>query len=312
MRHWKPLSIAAVVLVLVFHAGFVKPPLDFPQGGHAVIEEGMTVSDAARLLEEKRIIRSSSFFAWLVGTFADSGGVRSGTYSFEKPATVYRVAERLTRGEFGAALVRVTFPEGTTVREMADILEMTLPGFDSESFETRAKEHEGYLFPDTYLFAPGISPDAVIATLRETFDEKVVAIEEEIARFGKPLDDVVIMASLLEKEARLYGTRRIVAGILWDRLDLGIALQTDAVFGYILGTTTFSPTFDQLEIDSPYNTYQHTGLPPGPIANPGIEALRAAVNPEKTPYLYYLTGADGTMHYAETFEEHVANRRFLR
>jgi UPF0755 protein len=103
-----------------------------------------------------------------------------------------------------------------------------------------------------------------------------------------------------------------VAGILWKRIEIGMPLQVDAVFGFIYGKPTFSPTFDELEVDSPYNTYKNKGLPPGPIGNPGLDSIRAALEPVSSPYLYYLTGVDGTMHYSRTFEQHVANRRFLR
>ena len=140
--------------------------------------------------------------------------------------------------------------------------------------------------------------------MRSTFDEKT----KDIA----PTRDVIIMASMLEKEARQLETRRVIAGILWKRLERGMPLQVDAVFGYILDRDTFSPSLNDLSINSPYNTYTHTGLPPGPIGNPGLESLDAALHPVETPYWYYLTGADGTMHYARTFAEHVANRKYLK
>lgn len=301
-----------IVFILILQAAFIKPPQAFPVGGLVLIEEGMTVRDAANLLEERNIIRSSSFFAFLIETFGDSGGVRSGTYGFEERLTVFAVADRLSRGDFGASLIRVTIPEGATVREMAVLYADAIPGFDAEQFKKLARPEEGYLFPDTYLFAPGTTPETAILTMREQFDAQVATIQEEIDAYGAPLHDVVVMASLLEREARLFETKQIIAGILWKRIDIGMPLQVDAVFGYILDTETFSPTFDQLEIDSPYNTYTNLGLPPGPIASPGLDSLRAAVNPIETPYLYYLTGADGTMHYGRTFEEHKANRRFLR
>lgn len=312
VAHKKCIGIGLLVFFLFFHAAFVKPPLAFPTGGLVFIEEGMTVSEAAQLLEQEKIIRSSAFFSFLIKTFGDGGGVRSGTYGFEKPLFVYGVADRLTQGDFGASLIRVTIPEGATVREMGLLYEKAIPGFDREKFIALAKPHEGYLFPDTYLFAPGTIPETVINVMQKTFDERISDIQEDIDTFGEPLEDIVIMASLLEREARQFETKQTVSGILWKRIEIGMPLQVDAVFGYILDTETFSPTFDQLEIDSPYNTYTNRGLPPGPIANPGIESLLAAVTPKSSPYLYYLTGADGQMYYGRTFEEHVANRRFLR
>lgn len=296
----------------MLYVGFIRAPHAFPAGQLVTIEDGMTVQDAARILEEKNIIASSFLFNFLAGHFS-AVGVRSGTYSFEKKLPVFSVVYRVAYGITGAPLIRVTVPEGATTREIAQLFADAVPGFSAERFRALATSKEGYLFPETYIVAPGITEEAVVALMERTFSEKIVAIQDEIDAFGKPLQDVVTMASILEKEARLYETRQTVAGILWKRIEIGMALQVDAVFGYIYDTETFSPTFNQLTAtDSPYNTYQHKGLPPGPISNPGLEALKAAVNPIKTSYLYYLTGSDGTMHYSRTFDEHVANRRFLK
>ncbi len=116
------------------------------------------------------------------------------------------------------------------------------------------------------------------------------------------------MASLLEKETKADEDRRIVSGILWHRIDIGMALQVDAVFGYIKGIDTYHPTAADLEIKSPYNTYLNRDLPPGPIGNPGKDALLAALMPEPSSYLYYLTDESGALHYAATFDEHKANK----
>ena len=307
----KILSSALVVGTLLI-TGFIASPFHFPRGTVLTVPEGTTVQEVGDLLEEENIIRSSLFFVSLVRLFGGERGVASGVYSFERPLSVFYAAYRLNRGETGLPFVKVTIPEGATVRTMALTLNDQLPGFNSEKFLELAKPFEGLLFPETYVFTPGVSPETVIQAMRDEFEKNIASLQGDIDAFGKPLLDVVIMASLLEKEARLYETKQTVAGILWKRIALDMPLQVDAVFGYILNTDTFSPTFDQLDIDSPYNTYLNRGLPPGPIASPGLDSLRAAVNIIETPYLFYLTGKDGTMHYAKTFDEHVANRRFLR
>jgi UPF0755 protein len=120
------------------------------------------------------------------------------------------------------------------------------------------------------------------------------------------------MASIIEREARKSETRRIISDILWRRIELGMPLQVDAVFGYILGKSGYAPNFEDLKIISPYNTYLNRGLPPGPIANPGLDSILAAVEPKPNDWLYYLTGSDGKMYYAKTFEKHVANRVHLK
>jgi UPF0755 protein len=143
----------------------------------------------------------------------------------------------------------------------------------------------------------------IVERMRENFDARVTGL----ALGGRSLSDTVTMASLLEKEARSDEHRRLVAGVLYNRLVKNMPLQVDAVFGYIFNRDTYSPSPTDLKVDSPYNTYTHRGLPPGPINNPGIAALTAAANPTETNYLYYLTGKDGTMYYATTYEGHKLN-----
>ena len=160
---------------------------------------------------------------------------------------------------------------------------------------------EGYLFPDTYLFLPGAETEQIIGTMRDNFKKKA----------GDIAQDIVIMASLIEKEVPASDDRRIVSGILWKRLEIGMPLQVDAVFPYITGKREV--LLDDLKINSPYNTYLYKGLPPGPIANPGLDAIEAARNPKETPYLYYISGKDGKTHFAKTYEEHLKNKeKYLR
>ncbi|PIR85541.1 endolytic transglycosylase MltG [Candidatus Kaiserbacteria bacterium CG10_big_fil_rev_8_21_14_0_10_45_20] len=304
--------LGALFVALVFYASAIKPPRAFPVGQLIDIPEGVSIREAGIILQQQKVILSGEFFSFLILLYGDDAGVRSGIYEFERPLSIFGVTSRVLSGNTGSPLVRVTFPEGLTVRQMATTLESTLPHFDTERFLEEALLYEGFLFPDTYLFSPNVKPERIVSVMREAFDEKVASIEEEINAFGRSMEEVVTMASILEREARRYETKQIVAGILWKREREGILLQVDAVFGYIFERETFNPTFDDLEVDSPYNTYKNPGLPPGPIANPGIDSIKAAVNPIETKYYYYLTGADGRMHYARTFDEHVANRRFLR
>lgn len=301
------------ILAITFLTVAVIPPASFPRGGVVTIPEGSSVQTVGEILEQSQIIRSSIFYTALVSFFGAGSSVRAGTYGFEEPISVFHVVYRTVKGDTGLPLIKVTIPEGSTVRDIGRILSLSLSSFDEEEFIEKATGYEGYLYPETYLFTDGVTPETVINTMRVEFERAIEPLSEEINLYSASIRDVVIMASLLEREARQYETKQIVAGILWKRLEINMPLQVDAVFGYIYGVDTFSPTFDQLTAtDSPYNTYKNKGLPPGPIANPGFESLKAAVNPIETPYLFYLTGSDGRMHYGRTFEEHVANRRFLR
>ena len=226
---------------------------------------------------------------------------------------IFLIAHRLFAGDFGLSETRVTFQEGITVRDIAAQVADSFPGISAKNFLLVGQPYEGYLFPDTYFFSPSADALSIVAAMRANFNTKMAPLFSEISASTHSLSDIVIMASLIEKEARTTANRRIVAGILWNRLARGMPLQVDAVFGYIYGRDTYSPSFSDLKVDSPYNTYTHKGLPPGPIDNPGLDSLEAAANPTKTDYLYYLTGTDNLMHYAKTYVGHQANlREYLR
>lgn len=273
------------------------------------VQSGDTVSEVADALAEAKIIRHPRVLYFFIRFFGGERGIRAGTYRFNEPQNLYTVANRLMSGETGIAHLRITFPEGESTREMAmraeDIFGLT---FSADEYLAVAKPHEGYLFPDTYLFPPDATPPSIVNHMRENFDTRTALITPDILRSGHTLSDIVIMASLIEKEARTTENRRLISGVLWNRLALGMPLQVDAVFGYIKGKPTYSPSLEDLQIDSPYNTYRNQGLPPGPINNPGLNALTAALYPTKTDYLYYLTDKEGVMHYAKTFAEHKLNR----
>lgn len=309
-KAWRPrvwLLVTALFMVIATYAFFIAAPSStFPLT--VVIESGQSVESAALELAEAGIVSSPKSFYVVTRLASGKEGIRAGAYLFEEPESLLGVVRRLVTGDTGISALRITFPEGETVREMALRVAEVFPHILAENFLKEGAAYEGYLFPDTYFFYPHATSSIIVRTMRENFDRKIASLTSDIHRVGISIQDVVTMASLIEKETRTPEDRRIVSGILWDRIDLGMALQVDAVFGYIKGTKTYSPTFDDLEIDSPYNTYKYRGLPPGPIGNPGLDALTAAVYPTKTPYLYYLTGNDGNMYYARTFEEHKTNR----
>jgi UPF0755 protein len=302
-------SILVFVCIAIVGMVALSPPGHFPADVKVSIEEGDSAHTVSHTLKEAGVIRHPLLFTRFLQGTGQSGALRAGTYFFSAPENMLRIATRLTQGDEGLSSVSITFPEGSTVREMSVRVQTVFPHISQEDFSTAAGPFEGYLFPDTYLFSPAATASTIVETLRETFNKKIHILEEDIAASGKSLSDIVIMASLLEKEARTSMVRRTVAGILWERIALGMPLQVDAVFGYIFGRSTYSPSFDDLRVDSPYNTYRHRGLPPGPIANPGLESLRAALNPLQTEYLYYLTDANGEMHYAKTYAGHQENQR---
>ena len=182
-----------------------------------------------------------------------------------------------------------------------------MPEFNNREFMSRAQE--GYLFPDTYFPRPGESTDAILSVFDNTFRSKISKIQKEIKASGHTLEELLTMASILEKEASKTKDRQQIAGVLWYRVKIGMPLQVDAVFPYILGKNTFQLTTDDLKFDSPYNTYTNKGLPPGPINTPGLDSILAAATPIKSKYLYFLSDKAGNFHYAVTYAQHLANKK---
>jgi len=294
---------------LYAYFGMYRPPVLFPIRTMVTIPEGATITDTARLLATEHVIRSAVAFRAVLRVADPEAQVRAGDYSFDRRLTLLETIGRVTRGEFGLEPVTITIPEGATTYRMAELFAAKLARFDAAAFEAVARDKEGYLYPDTYVFLPNATASQVLDAMERTFYERLRTVEDKVATFGRPLHEVVTLASLLEKEAYRDEDRREIAGVLWRRLAVGMPLQVDAVFGYIERRETFSPKYSNLEVDSPYNTYRHTGLPPGPIGSPSIASIEAAVTPEETTALYYLHGRDGSLHLARTFSEHIRNRR---
>jgi UPF0755 protein len=280
------------------------PPSDFPKDSILTIAEGMSVSQIANHLQKEHYISSPIMFRILAERSGKS--VLAGEYFFDKPESVFTIFSRLSVGDQGLDLVRVTIPEGFNKSEIAKLLKEKIDNFDEKYFLANSKE--GYLFPDTYFFSKEEKTKDVLKAISENFDKKMASIQKELDAFGRPLSEVLNMASIIEEEARTTETRRIISGILWKRLEIGMALQVDVTFQYVNGKDTYELTSSDLTIDSPYNTYKYAGLPPTPISNPGLDSIKAAITPTKTNYLYFLSSKQGTMYYAADFEGHKLNR----
>lgn len=310
--------IESIVLIIIFflllYSVAWRAPRPFPEHILVTIESGEPLSQIATTFEDENVVRSSFWLKTFVSILGGERNVIAGDYYFPKASSVFGVLGMITKGEFGLSPIKTVVPEGLNSTEIAEVLGATLPKFDKENFIDEAKKSEGYLFPDTYFFMPNAKADDIIAMMHENFARKVNALKDDIDKFNKPLEEVVIMASIVEDEARTIETRRIIAGILWKRLKLKMPLQADATFKYINGKSSFDLTKEDLEDeDNPYNTYANKGLPPTPISNPGIDSIRATVAPTNTDYLFFLSDKNGVMHYAVDFEGHKRNRElYLR
>ena len=307
----KPIIIGIFVLsiLIIIVAGYFSiAPSNFPERTIVTIKSGQYLSQVADTLAGKNIVKSPFMLKLLVVALSGHRQVKATDYLFDEPQSALRVAYRLVNGIQDLPKIKVTIFEGLTARNMGLTIKKAIPDFDLETFLVLAKPYEGYLFPDTYYFYESTSPEDVVGQLRETFNQKIKTELLAIQAFGKPLDEVIKIASIVEKEASSTKDRKIIAGILWNRIKIGMALQVDAPFYYILGKDSASLTLSDLAMDSPYNTYKHTGLPPTPISNPGLDSIEATVMPTKTDYLFYLSDKKGNMHYAVDHDGHVANK----
>ena len=223
-----------------------------------------------------------------------------------------QVAFRTAYGIQDLNKIRITIPEGANSKDITKIISKAIPTFASSTFYGLAKADEGYLFPDTYYFYQNTTPDQVISEMQLNFNAQLLEISSSTKVFTKKnkitMDEIVTMASIVEKEATSTVDREIIAGILWKRIADKYPLQVDPPFYYILGKNSSQLTFDDLAIDSPYNLYKNKGLPPTPIDNPGLDALYATVNPTTTKFWYYLSDSKGNMHYAATYDQHLVNK----
>jgi len=275
-----------------------------------VIAPGQPLQKIADNLEKEDLIRSKLVFYLVVKQLGIDKSIQAGDFRLSPSMDAYQIAKNLTHGTLD---VWVTLIEGTRKEEMAQIIgnELNIP-----QVEIIKLAKEGYLFPDTYLLPKDASAETVINILKKNFDNKFTPeLIAKATKKGLSQEQVVILASIVEKEAKHAEDKNKVASILLKRLKNDWPLQVDATIQYALGYQTNEKTwwkkelsFDDLKIDSPYNTYKNKGLPPTPISNPGLISIMAVIDADSsTPYWYYISDKQGNMHYAKTDQEHQEN-----
>lgn len=267
------------------------------------IPPGVGVSRIADILEEEGVIKRAGLFLLYAKVNGESRNIHAGNFALPKGEDFKTIIELLQDSQ--AKDIQVVIPEGFTVEQMGDVIEESLR-IPRQEWLAAAADEEGYLFPDTYRFSPGATAEEVVARMRQNFETRM-----QSAGFN-PSREQLIIASIIEKEVRTLDTMKNVSDIIRKRLEIGMALQMDSTVNYVTNAGRPSATYQDIEVDSPYNTYKYTGLPPGPISNPGLNAITAALNPTPNPYYYFLTDPQGNIYYGETFEQHVANRVYLR
>lgn len=282
-----------------------------------VIAPGEPVSTTIQNLKEKGLIRNSLAFRLLVSQLGISKNIQAGDFRLSPNMSAREIAKELTHG---AIDIWITFPEGLRLEEQAERIEAKLKFGTNTNYSFDKKEYlkvaeEGYMFPDTYLIPKDAFAKDVASLLRNTFTAKVQELLPETkTEEGLTAEEVIILASLVEKEAKSDSERAEIAGILINRLNEGMALQVDATVqyakGYDASNNTWWPQITQADyqaVKSPFNTYLSPGLPPQPISSPGLASIKAAANPAKTDYFYYLHDPEGKIHFAKTVEEHNKN-----
>lgn len=303
-RNIRIIAVVIIGLLALIYLLFLRAPYGFPTNQTIHIPDGASLKDVTDILYANKVIRYPFLFKFYVYIIRSDKEIMAGDYLFNRSAYLPRVASRLIHGEFNLTPIKVTIPEGYTINQMADNFEKNIPAFDRKIFTEGTLGKEGHLFPDTYFFFPNVSTKQVITDLEANFKQKISVLMGDISKSGRSESDVIIMASILEKEARSTEDRKIISGILWKRIKIGMPIQVDAVFVYSTGKGTYSLTTKDLNTDSPYNTYTRKGLPPGPIGNPGLDSILAAINPTESPYLYYLSDREGNIYYSATFDKH--------
>jgi UPF0755 protein len=286
----------------------------------------MSVGDVASILEDKGVIRSARAFS-LYARFHGST-VQAGDFILQPSLTIEEIFATLSKGF--SEEVKITIPEGYTVKDIDALLvklgltkdgeflacaqTCNLTGFSflpqGAALAKRGGKVEGYLFPDTYFVVrDGFTPEKFLIRLLGNFRKRVIdGLADDLRKSSRSLTQIVTMASLIEEESRNNEERPVVAGILWKRFDANQGLGVDATVRYIVDKPTAAITLKDLDIDSPYNLRKYRGLPPGPIANAGIDSIKAALTPRASAYWYYLHDSKGVIHYAETNDQHNRNK----
>jgi UPF0755 protein len=280
------------------------------------IPVGATPRTVGRQLIHAGLIRSPRVFVYL----SHAEAIRPGVYDIAASESPGQIAKRLARGDF--VTVRVTFPEGFTLKQIAHRLArvgeikdenefLTLITTQGQTFKASVQLPaylEGYLFPDTYRFPLGATDREIVQQMVTTFDRRVaVPLAGDVMASGRSLGDLVNVASMIEREAETEGDRPLIAGVIYNRIARHMHLELDATVQYAQGFHKTRMLFSDLKIDSPYNTYKVAGLPPTPICNPGLPSIVAALHPTKSDYLFYVGTPDRSHVFARTFAEHQHN-----
>lgn len=300
-----------VVLLLILSFLYINIFFKINAKNYPIIVEinnGDSLNTITNKLYENKIIKNRFIFKNLTKAFNQDSKIKSGEYTFKKPVNSIEIISRLISADYQYIPVIVTIKEGEDYRNIVDKIydfKNVNKNYTKEQLSEILKNKEGYIFPETYHFAPFASLDDMFRKIDDEFNTRIQKYNIK----KEDLTKILTIASILEKEVQHKEDMKTVSGIIQNRLAKGMPLQMDSTLGYFTGKASLELTISDLQIYSPYNTYKVKGLPSGPIGNPGDIAIEAAINPNKNEYLFFLSDKDGINHYAKTYNEHLRNRR---
>ncbi|MDD3656928.1 MAG: endolytic transglycosylase MltG, partial [Atribacterota bacterium] len=301
-------------LVLILSAAWIFLPIKIDEPIEKIIEipYGYNSTQIRQLLEEEGVIRPHNYLFQVITKFMKTDALlQSGEYRFSSAQNLVQIIEQLIRGR--VMLYRITIPEGFQAKQIARLL-ADREIVDYEVFLKFIKEEnqyrEGYLFPDTYEFPKNIGAENVLKLMQKNFEDVVYKHINPEQNFpaGLSFHQIIILASIIEKEAQGTEDKPRIASVFYNRLSEGMFLQSCATIQYLLDKPQERLTQQDLTIESPFNTYLYPGLPPKPICNPGLESILAAVHPTEEDYFYFVLGKDGKHVFSRTYQEHLDNK----
>lgn len=316
-------------LILYFWNGIYLPKSkNFSETKIIQIKKGDTLEEIAQKLEKEGLIKQARFFTLYNFISCNTPRLQAGYYLLSPSLTIPEIVGKIVGGE--VIKDKITIIEGWSAKDIADyfetknicqkedFLKIIFKDFSSEfdflKDKPKNQNLEGYLFPDTYEIFYSEGPETILKRILKNFDKKITQeMREKIENQRKTIFEIVTMASLLEKEVKTMEEKKLVSGILWKRLENKMPLQVDATINYITGKRTTEVLIEETKIDNPYNTYLYLGLPPGPICNPGLDSILAAIYPQESDYWYYLTAPEGKAIFSKTYQEHLlAKAKYLK
>ncbi len=315
---WKNIIVVAVLFLSALLLSWIFLPFYSSAPINILIPAGADSFEIANILRQQAVIKNKFLFILLSRVLNWEKDLKAGNYEFSS-SNMINILRKLKKGEIKRS--RITIPEGLPRWEVLQILEkekiikkndflalVNDPGIFEEEFPflSSVESLEGYLYPDTYYFFVEENEVQVIKKFLLRFQEIVVPFyEEKIPRNDLSAEEIIILASIVEKEAQISLEKPIIAAVFHNRLEKGMKLRADPTVKYALGNFQERLTYEDLTVSSPYNTYVYQGLPPGPICNPGKDSIYAVLYPDEVDYLYFVAKGDGTHKFSNTYEEHL-------